>query len=309
MARIRTVKPSFFRHRRLYLAEIESGFPLRVAFEGLWTCADREGRFEWEPDELKLDCLPYDQVDFSRVLDALATRGFIVRYACHGRFYGHIPSFKDHQVINNKESASRLPVPADCEASPVSYTREAREDDATATREREFQGEGKGREQFQTSSGASAPPSVQVELLPKPDEPPSLKAQVFGPCLAFMLKATGQPEPALRKLMGKWCSEHGDAATVQAIVESQRNSPLSPVPYIEKILRNAKAEGTATAVQIEHTDAEWCAVIEAFQRTGNWPISGGYGTECGMGGCIIPAHLIVKYNLDGMTPPLLARTA
>jgi hypothetical protein len=90
LARIRTIKPEFFRHADLYEAEKETGLPLRLAFAGLWTAADREGRFKWRPRELKLDCLPHDDVDFSRVLDALTTRGWLVRYAVDGVEYGAI---------------------------------------------------------------------------------------------------------------------------------------------------------------------------------------------------------------------------
>ena len=146
MARIRSIKPSFFRHRRLFLAEQETGLPLRVAFAGLWTVCDREGRFHWEPDEIKLDCLPYDDVDFSRVLDALATRGFIVRYASGGRDYGWVPGFTTHQVINNRESASALPAPPESVGNTEDLTRAARVDNASTTRQDPAQAEGKGRE-------------------------------------------------------------------------------------------------------------------------------------------------------------------
>lgn len=146
MARIRTIKPEFFRHRRLYLAEQETGLPLRVAFAGLWTVADREGRFRWEPDELKLDCLPYDDIDFSRVLDALTTRGFLVRYASQGREYGVIPGFARHQIINNRETASFLPSPPEGAENIEGLTRAPRVDDACPTPLVQGQGEGKGRE-------------------------------------------------------------------------------------------------------------------------------------------------------------------
>lgn len=146
MARIRTIKPSFFTHFDLFEAERESGLPLRVAFAGLWTAADREGRFRWRPTELKLACLPFDEVDFSRVLDALATRGFLVRYASiDGREYGAIPSWGKHQVINNRESASEIPAPPSADDSTPS-TRAPRVDDACPTPLRLAQGEGKGRE-------------------------------------------------------------------------------------------------------------------------------------------------------------------
>ena len=111
MARIRTIKPAFFRHRDLYRLERSSGLPVRVAFAGLWTVADRSGRFRWRPEELKLDCLPYDDVDFTEVLEALVGAEFVRKYAVAGKDYGWIPSWLDHQVINQRESASMLPEP------------------------------------------------------------------------------------------------------------------------------------------------------------------------------------------------------
>jgi hypothetical protein len=142
MARIRSIKPEFFRHEALYEAEKETNLPLRIAFAGLWTAADREGRFRWSARQLKLDCLPYDECEFSRVLDALMTRGFIVKYEVDGKEFGCIPSWHQHQVINNREKASDLPAPSEINI----LTREARVDDASATPLVHTQGEGKGKE-------------------------------------------------------------------------------------------------------------------------------------------------------------------
>ena len=111
LPRIRTIKPEFFRHEGLYDLEVETQLPIRLAFAGLWTCCDREGRFVWRPRELKVVCLPHDMVDFSRVLDALLTRGFIVKYASQGQNYGYVPTWKKHQFVNGKEAASILPAP------------------------------------------------------------------------------------------------------------------------------------------------------------------------------------------------------
>ena len=173
MARIRTVKPELFRHEELFECEVETNLPIRIAFAGLFTAADREGRFEWKPKTLKLDCLPHDEVDFSRVLDALTTRGFVVRYACNGREYGVIPSFTRHQVINNRETESHLPPPPAKPEESTPPTREPRVDDACATPLVQDQGEGKGREGKGRSEGKSehtqkfSPPDVDevVEYL------------------------------------------------------------------------------------------------------------------------------------------------
>ena len=113
MPRIRTVKPQLAKHELLFDAEIETGLPLRFAWAMLFTVCDREGRFHWRPRELKTDILPYDELDFSRVLDAWLTRGLLVKYRVGDEWYGHIPTWRRHQVINNRESASQLPDPSD----------------------------------------------------------------------------------------------------------------------------------------------------------------------------------------------------
>jgi hypothetical protein len=145
--RIRTIKPEFFTHEGLYEAEIETGLPIRVAFAGLWCVADREGRFKWEPRRIGVQVLPYDGVDFSRVLDALTTRGFVVMYRVNDACFGLIPSFQKHQVINNRESESVLPDPS---SENVEFIEKYEENHASTTREGRVthagQGEGKGRE-------------------------------------------------------------------------------------------------------------------------------------------------------------------
>lgn len=143
--RIRTIKPEFFTHEGLYELEKETGLPIRVAFAGLWCVADKAGRFKWEPRRIGVAILPYDGIDFSRVLDALFTRGFIVRYrvkdACsdasegaNSGEYGAIPSFSKHQFLNNREKDSDLPEPCAAKEPDATMTREARVEDASGTR-------------------------------------------------------------------------------------------------------------------------------------------------------------------------------
>jgi len=158
--RIRTIKPEFFLHEDLFNAEKETKLPLRVAFAGLWCAADREGRFKWEPRRLGIQILPYDSVDFSRVLDALLTRGFIVSYAFTTGKFGFIPSFHRHQVINNRERLSELPDPLECtdfQAIDASGTRGARDDDAGKEERKGKEGnkEGKGKEAKQSADASS----------------------------------------------------------------------------------------------------------------------------------------------------------
>lgn len=114
MTKIRTIKPDLFRHEKLFEAEQQFQLPLRMAFIGLFTCCDREGRFRWRPKQLKLDVLPYDDVDFEKILIALHETGFINKYTVDHETYGYIPSWRKHQRINTREPDSVLPAPETC---------------------------------------------------------------------------------------------------------------------------------------------------------------------------------------------------
>lgn len=119
--RIRTIKPEALLDEVLWDLEESSGLPIFRGFVGLWTVADREGRFEWRPRALKSLILPYWTGDFADVLNALEERGFIVRYEVEAREYGCVRTFKKHQVINKRESESTLPAPpgaTEAEGSP-----------------------------------------------------------------------------------------------------------------------------------------------------------------------------------------------
>lgn len=167
MARIRTIKPEFFLDEHLFEAERESSLPIRVAYAGLWGHCDREGRFEWRPRRLKTGILPYDDVDFARILDVLEAGGFVRSYDDEaGRKLGLVPSFTRHQVINNREAASSLPAPPE-NLAPL--TREARAEHASTTREaRESHArsvEGKGRERKESGNGTAADAATPDDLL------------------------------------------------------------------------------------------------------------------------------------------------
>jgi hypothetical protein len=161
MGRIRTIKPEVARHRLLFELEKELGANVRFAWALLPTQCCREGRFKWRPWDIKLDILPYDDCDFSRVLDAWVTRGMVVKYRVGDEWYGWIPTWRKHQAVNNRETDSTLPSVDDADEvidyrnqkpALASVTRLSRVVDASRTREardtrgREGEGKGEGRE-------------------------------------------------------------------------------------------------------------------------------------------------------------------
>ena len=104
MARIRNVKPEFFRHESLQ--DLESTHPKErpmLVYAGLWTQCSKNGVFRWRPRSLKLDILPFIDFDMNDALALLERHGFIIRFTVDGEEYGYIPKFLEHQAISHKE--------------------------------------------------------------------------------------------------------------------------------------------------------------------------------------------------------------
>lgn len=105
MARIRTIKPEFFTSE-----DIVSMTPLaRLFYVSLWCESDREGRLEWKPGTFKMRYLPGDNCDVAELAKELTDKGLIILYSANGKHYAEIPTFTEHQVINNRESESVIP--------------------------------------------------------------------------------------------------------------------------------------------------------------------------------------------------------
>ncbi len=120
MARVRSVTPAFFRHE--LLQDLEAAHPgahVMLVFAGLWTVADKEGRFEWRPRQLHLDILPFLALDLEKTLTILTAAGFIRRYTVGDRVFGFIPNFGKYQRISGKEAQGPARFPAPPETDQV----------------------------------------------------------------------------------------------------------------------------------------------------------------------------------------------
>lgn len=145
MARIRSIKPDFFRHEGLQDLEIANpGAYVMLVFAGLWGHCDKAGRFEWKPRTLKLDILPFLQFDMAETLATLESSGFVRRYSVDGREYGEIKSFEKHQRINGKEAQEPEKYPSINSEATGKQPGSNRE--ATETTGREEEGKRKGKE-------------------------------------------------------------------------------------------------------------------------------------------------------------------
>lgn len=141
MARIRTIKPEFFTSD-----DIVSMTPLaRVFYIALWCEADRDGLLSWNIKTLKMRYLPADDISIDDIAEELIHNGLVRLYEVDGRIYAIIPKFTEHQVINNKERTSSIPVPDEGNYFNATSTRESGENGER--KGKEWKGkEGKGKE-------------------------------------------------------------------------------------------------------------------------------------------------------------------
>ena len=105
MARARNIKPGFFRNADL----VELPAETRLFFIGLWTIADRAGRLEDRPKQIKMELFPADSYDCDAMLGALAATGMLARYEIDGKRYVQIVNFCKHQNPHKDEKASTIP--------------------------------------------------------------------------------------------------------------------------------------------------------------------------------------------------------
>ena len=265
MARIRTIKPTFFRHEGLQDLELaHPGAHVMLVFAALWGHCDKHGVFLWKPRQLKLDILPFLDFNMADTLDVLQSAGHLVRFDVDGRVYGHIPTFTKHQRINGKESKDDSPHPLPLPVKQPGSTGEAHG-------KRQGQQEGKGTE-YRNGEQEEERNGARV-LIPN--------ATLDQPNLAQMLRDFTAVYPAKGRTAGRltedawvdvFCGRYGGrpAADVYAeLVEAVENHAASAqwatkgmIPRLEKWLRDG--------LYLQRHEAATAADDPALAREPQW---------------------------------------
>lgn len=214
MARIRTIKPEFFTSE-----DIVALNPLtRLLYVAIWCEADKEGRLVWKPVTFKLRYFPADNCDMQAMCNEIVQAGLVVLY---GNGYAYIPTFKAHQHINPRETASQLPEPdASTTRQPRVGTRQARNSDAQGGRE------GKGKEGDTRDESRDEPPGFVNfwQTWPNTD-----RKQAKGKCLEAWKKASAERDAAVilahvesLKTSAGWTKNGGDYIPAPLVYLNQR---------------------------------------------------------------------------------------
>lgn len=110
MARIRTIKPSFWGDDAISRMSRDA----RLLAIGLISMADDYGRFIATPQAVLGYVFPHDedisQPKFKRLMREVEQAGIATTYKVDGRQYGYLPKWRNHQRISHPQP-SPLPDP------------------------------------------------------------------------------------------------------------------------------------------------------------------------------------------------------
>ena len=115
MARIRTVKPEFWTDEKI----VQLPYEARLLFIGIWNFADDHGYLWDEPERIRMQVLPNDDVDISGLLDLLCAADLLDVYESgdEKRIF-RVTHFNDHQKVDHptpskitRESSRKLSIP------------------------------------------------------------------------------------------------------------------------------------------------------------------------------------------------------
>ena len=223
MARIRTIKPDFWRDESLASVSPEAAL-LAI---GLLNHADDEGYFNAHPKLIESDIFPLRELSntITVMIDELHRIGYIELYKGQdGKRYGHICNFSKHQVINKKNPSK---IKALCQILDDSVT-------TTVVLQVGMEGKGKGKEVEKKAVKAAAtvvacPNDVAENVwrdwlqLRK-----AKKAPVTETVLSSAIKEAEKAGISLNDFLTIWCSRGSQGLEASWLKTSERQ------PFVNK---------------------------------------------------------------------------
>ena len=196
--------------------------------------ADERGAFVIDAAAIA-DLLHCKTSAIQTILDDMHARGMIAD--------GRVTKWRERQPSRDDSAPRVRKMRAKAGDGDADVTRSSRDGDADVTPSRV-----RPRSALETDTeteGSDANASAPTSGAARPTDP--LKAQIFGPVLAYLRHSTGQSEAACRKLLGGWSRDYGDGAVIEAVTRAEHEGPNDPVPSIITTLKG-RANGAKRGV-------------------------------------------------------------
>lgn len=230
MARARNIKPGFFRNADL----VELPFEARLLFIGLWTIADRSGRMEDRPKQIKMELFPADSVDVDALLDELAAIGVVARYSHDGKRYLQVVNFSKHQNPHKDEKASTIP---DQDGHLATHKQDKKKHSASTV-------QAPCDNDSDTVAIGLIPDSLIPDSLILDSTPIGVGGDAAKPAADLtkdelwkagksLLEQAGMPKAQCGSFVGKLVKDYGDLIVVDAVRSAVLARPADPVEYLK----------------------------------------------------------------------------
>jgi DnaD/phage-associated family protein len=234
MARIRTIKPSFWTDEKIG----KLSFGARLLFIASWNLADDEGIIIWNESYLRGQVFPYEKKlplsQVKRMMDELIQQKLCVFYRCGCDSYAFIPGFHKHQVISKGQPSTKpLPTSPDFKAK---FTDNSSNVPVSFPDHSEWEGKGirKGREGNKEVEGKGNGKGLEKST--------TTTSEVNGNIFKSYESNIGQLTPAISDRMKILIKEHPPDWIIEAIEKATRMEKRN-LGYVEGILKGWKAEG------------------------------------------------------------------
>lgn len=77
---------------------------------------------------------------------------------------------------------------------------------------------------------------------PQHDKAVDFKKVIFDEGLRWLSEQAKRTPTSMRSILARWCKLYGDAAVAAALVRGQKFSPVEPISFIEKFLKDGEYE-------------------------------------------------------------------
>lgn len=256
------IREGFFRNYEL--AQLP---PLaRILFQGLWCLADKNGRLKDRPQQIKAECLPYDDCDVELLLSELTRSGFILRYTVTSERFIQVINFEKHQILTSWEKGTSADIPAPQNFNKTSKRRQNRNEvlqqsfSSASPLNRDEMSRDDQSSSDQNSSDQSGVVGSRTEA-----RSPSTRSRV--PDEQYLIEL--QNDPAYQKLnvnlvhakMVRWCKEKGKQPTRARLINwlNREDQPISgngsPVTATSKVDHSLAAVNRVIAQKEAERDA------------------------------------------------------
>lgn len=286
MARIRTIKPEFWKHEDLS-AMPEATHMLAAA---LLNYADDDGYFNANPLLIKAECCPLREpsVSLQDSLRTLASSGYLaLGRGTDGKAYGRIVAFRDHQVISRPTPSKISNIDIIWEDSRTTHgvLNEASVPEGKGK-------EGKGKEG--KGERASAPRPRGKQFLPSDY---SLTETLLVKAKAA-LRLAGKQDVNYQAEFVRFC-EHFWSPDSRNRAKSDWDRAF--VNWCLSEYSKPSAEQGVLGPQGDPQDVQWRSRLRNYKSGGYWPDV--WGSRPGEPGCVAPRHLLQELGINAEPHP------